>query len=234
MSTSGFATECDDRDLRGEVDDPLDRPVLGGDRRERGEDAVSDVARDDVEPVASRVRARFARLPVEKLSSTTTRWPVSINAIDGVRSDETGSAGDDDDREGRHVHIVAARVPCRMRAIQIDRTGGPEVMQLADLTVGDPAPGRGPHPPPRDRRQLHRHLPPHRPLPARRCRAVLGVEGAGVVEAVGAASRTSRSAIASPTPRKAPGQLRGGARRRGRVTVVEAARRDRRSRPAPR
>jgi NADPH2:quinone reductase len=71
------------------------------------------------------------------------------------------------------------------RAIQIERTGGPEVMKLADIPVGDPGPG--------EVRIRHHAIginfidTYHRsglypvPLPA-----VLGTEGAGVVEAVGA------------------------------------------------
>ena len=47
-------------------------------------------------------------------------------------------------------------------------------------------PRPGPHPPHRRRPQLHRHLSPHRPLSGCRCRAGIGIEAAGVVEAVGA------------------------------------------------
>src|ERR1044071_9702575 len=70
-----------------------------------------------------------------------------------------------------------------MRAIQIDRFGGPEEMRLADVPVGDPGPG--------EVRVRHRACginfidiyhrtglyPNQLPL-------VLGTEGAGVVEAV--------------------------------------------------
>lgn len=71
------------------------------------------------------------------------------------------------------------------RAIQIAQTGGPEVMQVAEVQVGDPGPG--------EVRVEHRAIGVnfidtyHRsglyavPLPA-----VLGTEGAGVVDAVGA------------------------------------------------
>src|ERR1043165_4796147 len=72
-----------------------------------------------------------------------------------------------------------------MRAIQIDRFGGPEEMHLADVHVGDPGPGEV---------RIKHHAcginfidiyhrtglyPNALPL-------VLGTEGAGVVEAVGA------------------------------------------------
>jgi len=72
-----------------------------------------------------------------------------------------------------------------MRAIQIERTGGPEVLQLADISVGEPGPGEV-----RVRHSTcgvnfidtyHRTGLYPLPLPA-----VLGVEAAGVVEAVGA------------------------------------------------
>ncbi len=71
-----------------------------------------------------------------------------------------------------------------MRAVQIDRFGGPEVMQLRDIELGDPGPG--------EVRIRHHAIGVnfidvyHRtglyavPLPA-----VLGTEAAGVVEAVG-------------------------------------------------
>src|SRR5690348_12394748 len=72
-----------------------------------------------------------------------------------------------------------------MKAIQIERFGGPEVMQLADVPIGDPGPG--------EVRVRHRACginfldvyhrtglyPNQLPL-------VLGAEAAGVVEAVGA------------------------------------------------
>src|SRR4051812_27318889 len=72
-----------------------------------------------------------------------------------------------------------------MRAIQIDRHGGPEVLQVVDIPVGEPAAG--------EIRVSHRAsgvnfidvyyrtglYPAKLPL-------VLGVEGAGLVEAVGA------------------------------------------------
>jgi len=72
-----------------------------------------------------------------------------------------------------------------MKAIQIDRFGGPEVMQLAEVAIGDPGPG--------EVRVRHRACGInfidiyHRiglypmPLPL-----VLGTEGAGIVEAAGA------------------------------------------------
>lgn len=72
-----------------------------------------------------------------------------------------------------------------VKAIQIARTGGPEVMELAEVSIGDPGPG--------EVRIEHRAIGVnfidtyHRsglyavPLPA-----VLGSEGAGIVEAVGA------------------------------------------------
>jgi NADPH2:quinone reductase len=72
-----------------------------------------------------------------------------------------------------------------MRAIQIDRTGGPEVLQVGDLTVPEPRAGEI-----RVRNQAigvnfidtyHRTGLYKLDLPA-----VLGVEGAGIVDAVGA------------------------------------------------
>jgi len=72
-----------------------------------------------------------------------------------------------------------------MRAIQIERPGGPDVLQLVDLPIRDPGPGEV-----RIRHHAigvnfidvyHRNGLYPQPLPA-----VLGMEGAGVVEAVGA------------------------------------------------
>src|SRR5688572_19602946 len=72
-----------------------------------------------------------------------------------------------------------------MRAIQIDRTGGPEVMQVVDVPIGDPGPGEV-----RIRHSAcginfidtyHRSGLYTTKLPT-----MLGVEAAGVVEAVGA------------------------------------------------
>lgn len=71
------------------------------------------------------------------------------------------------------------------RAVQIDAPGGPEVLRLVDVTVGDPGPGEV-----RIRHHAiglnfidvyHRTGLYPMPMPAR-----LGMEGAGVVEAVGA------------------------------------------------
>jgi len=72
-----------------------------------------------------------------------------------------------------------------MKAIQIDRFGGPEVMQLAEVAIGDPGPG--------EVRVRHRacginfidiyHRTGLYPMPFP---LVLGTEGAGIVEAVGA------------------------------------------------
>jgi NADPH:quinone reductase len=71
-----------------------------------------------------------------------------------------------------------------MRAIQIDRHGGPDTMKLVDLPIGEPGPG--------EVRVRHHacginfidtyHRTGLYPLPLP---AVLGVEAAGVVEAVG-------------------------------------------------
>jgi NADPH2:quinone reductase len=99
-----------------------------------------------------------------------------------VRADEASTAGNDD----IHILTLAAAGTVRdVRAIHIERTGGPEVLRAVELAVGEPGPGE----------VRVRHLAMgvnfidtyHRtglyqvPLPA-----VLGVEGAGVVEAVGA------------------------------------------------
>ena len=71
------------------------------------------------------------------------------------------------------------------RTIRIHETGGPEVLRLEDVPVGEPGPGEA-----RVRhtvvgRELRRHLPPERALPAA-APAGLGLEAAGEVEAVGA------------------------------------------------
>jgi len=91
----------------------------------------------------------------------------------------------------------------RLRAIQIDRVGGPEVLELREVDVGEPGPG--------EVRVRHHAIGVnfvdiyHRtglypvPLPA-----VLGTEAAGVVEAVGAGvthvAVGDRVAYASRTP----------------------------------
>ena len=51
------------------------------------------------------------------------------------------------------------------KAIRFHKTGGPEVLQLDDVPVGEPGPGRDPHPPHRDRPEFHRRLPAHGPVP---------------------------------------------------------------------
>ena len=51
-----------------------------------------------------------------------------------------------------------------MRAIRIHKTGGPEVLQLDEVDTPRARAGAGARPQPRDRRQLSRHLSPHRPL----------------------------------------------------------------------
>ena len=51
-------------------------------------------------------------------------------------------------------------------AIRIHATGGPEVLVYEEVAVGDAGPGRGARSPHGDRPQLHRHLPPQRPLSA--------------------------------------------------------------------
>lgn len=90
-----------------------------------------------------------------------------------------------------------------MRAIQIDRHGDPDVMQLADVPVGEPGPG--------EVRVRHHacginfidtyHRTGLYPLPLP---AVLGTEAAGVVEAVGAGvthlAAGDRVAYAARTP----------------------------------
>jgi NADPH2:quinone reductase len=90
-----------------------------------------------------------------------------------------------------------------MRAIQIERTGGPEVMSVVEREVGEPGPGEV-----RVRHHAcgvnfidtyHRSGLYPVPLPA-----VLGVEGAGVVEAVGPGvdhvAPGDRVAYAAPRP----------------------------------
>jgi NADPH:quinone reductase len=71
-----------------------------------------------------------------------------------------------------------------MRAIQIERTGGPDVMQLVDVPVGDPGPG--------EVRVRHSAIGINfidtyyrSGLYAMQLPAVLGVEAAGIIDAVG-------------------------------------------------
>jgi NADPH2:quinone reductase len=90
-----------------------------------------------------------------------------------------------------------------MRAIRIDRVGGPDVMHATDVDLGDPGPG--------EVRVRHRacgvnfidtyHRTGLYPLPLP---ATLGMEGAGIVEAVGAGVEHvavgDRVAYAAPRP----------------------------------
>jgi NADPH:quinone reductase len=102
-------------------------------------------------------------------------------SIDGVRADEASTTCNDD----VHSRNVAVLATVRLvRAIQIERTGGPEVLKLANLEPRDPGPG--------EVRVRHAAIGVNFidtyfrsglypvPLPA-----VLGSEGAGVVEAIG-------------------------------------------------
>ena len=50
------------------------------------------------------------------------------------------------------------------RAVRIHAVGGPEQLVVDTVSVGDPRPGPGAHPPPRRRPELHRRLPAHRPV----------------------------------------------------------------------
>ena len=92
------------------------------------------------------------------------------------------------------------------KAIRFHETGGPEVLKLETVEVGEPGPGQA-----RVRHtlrggQLHRHLLPHRPLPAAAAqRAGLATPWAWS-RRWAQASPTSRSATASATcsARRAP------------------------------
>jgi len=102
-----------------------------------------------------------------------------------------------------------------MRAIQIDRTGGPEVLEVGDLTLGDPRAGEI-----RVRNHAigvnfidtyHRTGLYKLDLPA-----VLGVEGAGVVDAVGPSVASFAVGDRVAYVRKSPGSY-------AELTNVEAA-----------
>ena len=49
-------------------------------------------------------------------------------------------------------------------AVRVHKTGGPEVLTYEDVEVPAPGTGPDPHQAARQRRQLHRHLFPLRPL----------------------------------------------------------------------
>ena len=116
-------------------------------------------------------------------------------------------------------------MPTKERAVRIQAPGGPEALELAEVTVGEPGPGRNPHPPPRLRRQLHRRLPSHRPVPA--AAAARARHGRRRHRRGG---RRRRHAPEGRRPRRlrepAAGRLRHGARHAGEVRR-QAARRDR-------
>ena len=86
-------------------------------------------------------------------------------------------------------------------AIRIHETGGPEVLSWDEIEVGDPGAGRGPPEADRGRAQLHRRLPPQRPLPPRRSacgdRPGRGRRSRGRRRG---RQRISRPATGSPTP----------------------------------
>ena len=71
-------------------------------------------------------------------------------------------------------------------AIRFHKTGGPEVLQWEEVHVGEPGPGEARVRAQGDRPQLHRHLPSHAACTRCRCPRGIGLEAAGVVEAVGA------------------------------------------------
>ena len=71
-------------------------------------------------------------------------------------------------------------------AVQVHKTGGPEVLTLRGRRGRRAGPGPGPHQAARLRHQLHRHLFPHRSLSvAGRMPFIAGNEAAGEVTAVG-------------------------------------------------
>lgn len=86
------------------------------------------------------------------------------------------------------------------RAIVIHETGGPEVMRWEDISVGEPGAGQV-----RLRQTvcgvnyLDTYLRAGTHFVKPKLPAVLGVEAAGVIEAIGPGSEVSRSASASPT-----------------------------------
>ncbi len=61
----------------------------------------------------------------------------------------------------------------------------PEELHDVDVPVGEPGPGEVAHTPPRRGPELHRRLPPHRPVSRSTCPPAIGMEAAGVIEAVG-------------------------------------------------
>src|SRR3954471_20650727 len=126
--------------------------------------------------------ARLLRFPVRKSSSTMTRWPAPIrrstvwDPMKPAPPVTTASIGE--------LYMSGVRFAL-MRAIQIQQFGGPEVMQLVELPVGEPGPGEV-----RVRHHAcginfidiyHRTGLYPMPMPA-----LLGTEAAGVVDAVGA------------------------------------------------
>ena len=89
-------------------------PCLRGDRRERREDAVRDVAGHDLERgLAPSKRARAPAREVRALAGAKVVEHDDAMArrdqrVDGVRADETGAAGD-------HGERLVTIEPCRTR-----------------------------------------------------------------------------------------------------------------------
>ena len=101
------------------------------------------------------------------------------------------------------------------KTIQIEQHGGPEELKIVDVPVGEPGPGEIRIRHKAVRPELHRRLPAHRPVPARRCRCTLGMEGAGVVEAVGEGVTHLKAGDRAAYASQPPGSLLRGARDAG-------------------
>ena len=72
-----------------------------------------------------------------------------------------------------------------VHAIRFHQPGGPEVLKWEEIEVGDPGPGQVRLKHTAVGSQLHRHLSQERPVPGSGPPCIPGMEGAGVIEAVG-------------------------------------------------
>jgi hypothetical protein len=103
-----------DRDLRGEMRDPLDPAVARGDRRERREDAVRDIAMDELDRRLRTVERVLWHQPAREVGAPPGAQVVEHHhamaeldeLVDEMRADEAGTAGDDRDRMCHRAHCT--------------------------------------------------------------------------------------------------------------------------------
>jgi hypothetical protein len=89
--------------LGRQVNDALDGTMLGGQRRQRGKDAMRDIASDDIEPIAPGVLRQIRALAGPEVIQDDDVMAGRDQAVDGVRADEPGAAGNNREH-ARTIH----------------------------------------------------------------------------------------------------------------------------------